>query len=162
MADNGVIGKANALAWDMPADRAFFRETIRGHDVVMGRRTFESHQGEEPIPYRLPIIVTRQERYRAKGVEVRNSLEEAYALAQTRGETELFILGGGVIYEQAIEAADRLIITEIHTEAEGDTYFPEINPAYWHETWREPHPADPDNPHAYDFVEYRSRPALAL
>mgnify|MGYP006269321979 CR=1 FL=1 len=161
VADNLAIGQDNALAWQMPADRAFFRAQIEGHDVVMGRLTYEAHQAEEPLPYRLPIVVTRQPDYHAPDAAVVTSLTAAYDLARERGETELFVLGGGKVYAQAIEQADRLLVTEIHTEVPGDAFFPEMNPTQWHEASREPHPADADNPFAYEFVEYRRRPAIA-
>ena len=161
IADNHAIGKGNALAWNLPADRVFFREQIRGHDVVMGRLTYDSHHSEEPLPYRHPIVVTRQPGYQAPGASVCHSLAAAYQLAQERGAAELFIVGGGAIYEQAIQDADRLIITEVHTHINGDAFFPEIDPTQWHEVSRASHRADAENPFAYTFVQYRRRAALA-
>jgi dihydrofolate reductase len=161
ISDNRALGKDNALAWDIPADRVFFREHIRDHVVAMGRRTYESNQGEEAIPYREVIVITRQAEYQGGEAHVAGSLPEAYQLAREQGEAELFILGGGKIYEQAMADADRLIITEIHTQVEGDAFFPEIDPTQWHEASREAHASDADNPHPYEFVEYRRRPALA-
>lgn len=157
IADNRAIGKDNALAWNMPADRAFFIDQIRGHDVIMGRRTYESHQAEEPLPYRLPIVVTRQEDYQVEEGAACHSLEDAYALARKRGETEVFVLGGGEIYSLALPQADRLVITEIHTTIDGDAFFPEIDPAQWQEVSRAPHSADENNPFAYEFVVYRAK-----
>lgn len=154
VADNRAIGKDNALAWDMPADREFFMNEIRGHDVVMGRRTYESHHEEDPIPYRKAIVVTRQTDYSAKAGFVCHSLEEAYNLGRQRGEEELFILGGGGIYEMAIQDADRLIITEIHTTIEGDAFFPAINLEEWTEVSRKSFPADSQHRFPYEFVRY--------
>lgn len=154
-----AIGKGNALAWDMPADRDFFMEQIRGHDVVMGRLTFESHHSEDPIPYRKAIVITRRKDYQVEGAIVCASLEQAYEIAQQRGEQELFILGGGVIYDLAIKDADRLVITEIHTTLDGDAYFPEIDPNHWREVARDAHPSDAENPFAYEFVEYAAKSA---
>jgi dihydrofolate reductase len=161
VADNQVIGQDNALAWDMPADRRFFREQINHRVVVMGRRTYDSHHAEEPLPYRQAIVVTRDRRYQAAGAKVAHSLPEAYAIGRSLGESELYILGGGNLYQQAIADADRLLITEIHTHIEGDVHFPDIDPSQWHETNREAHPADADNPFAYTFVTYARRPSLA-
>jgi dihydrofolate reductase len=161
VSDNLALGKDNALVWDMPADRAFFREQIRGHLVAMGRLTFESHQGEEPLPYRGAIVITRRKGYQGERAQVAHSLEEAYQLARKQGEEDLFILGGGRIYTQAMADADRLLITEIHTQIDGDAFFPEIDPTQWHEASRASHPADAANPFDYEFVEYRRRPSLA-
>lgn len=161
VSDNLALGKDNALAWEMPADRAFFRAQIRGHLVAMGRLTFESHQSEESLPYRGAIVISRRAGYQSKAAQVAHSLEAAYHLAREQGEEELFILGGGHIYAQAMADADRLIITEIHTQIEGDAFFPEIDLTRWHEASREAHAPDAENPYPYDFVEYRRRPSLA-
>lgn len=157
VADNRAIGQGNALPWDMPADRAFFIDQIRDRDVIMGRRTYESHQAEAPIPYRLPIVVTRQKDYQVESGQVCHSLDEAFQLAKARGAAEVFVLGGGMIYQAALPHADQLLITEIHTTIDGDAFFPVIDPEQWREVARESHAADADNPFAYAFIRYEPR-----
>lgn len=148
--DNNVIGKDNDLVWHMPADLKYFKETTSGHYVVMGRKTYESV--DKPLPGRLNIIVTRQSDYYREACIVVHSLEEALALGRENGQQELFILGGAEIYRLGLEVADRIYLTEIHGEFEGDTFFPEIDQAIWKEVKRDDHEADEKNPHPYSFV----------
>lgn len=155
VADNRALGKDNQLAWHLPADWAFLTETVRDRWVIMGRRTYESHRSEDALPFRGIIAMTRQSDYLAEDAEVVHSLSEAYAIAETKGEEQLMVLGGGVIYDLAIHDAHRLLITEVHTSISGDAFFPEIDPRMWKEISRRPFPADQDNPYAYDFVEYQ-------
>lgn len=151
-ADNGVIGKDNQLIWHMPHDLKFFKTTTSGHYVVMGRKSFESMG--KPLPNRLNIIITRNEEYAAEGALVVHSLEEGLKLAKEQKQKEVFILGGGEIYRQALEKklVDRIYLTEIKESFEGDTYFPAINEQDWKEVNREEFQADHQNPHDYAFV----------
>jgi dihydrofolate reductase len=153
--ENNVIGKDNDLVWKMPADLKHFRSTTTGHFIVMGRKTLEAT--EKPLPGRTSIVITRQEDFRAEGCLVVHSLEEAYELGRKYGQEEVFILGGGEIYKQAMESADKIYLTEIKETFEGDTYFPEVDPEVWKETSRVEHKADEKNPHDYAFVEYERR-----
>jgi dihydrofolate reductase len=122
MAENRVIGCDNAIPWDLPADRKRFRALTLGHPVIMGRKTFESLAG--PLPGRKNIIITRQQDYQAQGCSVAHNLAAALALA---GETdEVFICGGGEVYQEALPIADRIYLTIIHEEFDGDRHFPEI------------------------------------
>ena len=149
---NNEIGKGNALLWHMPADMKYFRETTRGHTVVMGRKTFESM--DRPLPNRKNIVITRDKEYKREGIEVVHSLEEALALLKGSKE-EIFIIGGAEIYKQAINLADKLYITHIDGEdKEADTFFPEIIPIVWNEVSHEEHEADEKNPHNYIFLVY--------
>ncbi len=150
MAENRVIGVNNTLPWRLPADLRHFRRATTGHHVVMGRRNYESIG--KPLPERNNIVVTRNPDYRAPGCTVTHSLEQA--LAAARNDTEVFIIGGAEIYRQAFDRADRLYLTVVHADIRGDTYFPEFDPAQWHEISRERHEADEKNPYAYTFLAY--------
>jgi dihydrofolate reductase len=151
-ADNGVIGKDNGLIWHMPHDLKFFKETTTGHYVLMGRKSYESVN--KPLPNRLNIIITRQQDYFKENCLVLHSLEEALQLAEAQKQQEVFILGGGEIYRQALDNGwvDRIYLTEIKATFEGDTYFPELDMSQWQETKREEYQADHQNPHDYAFV----------
>lgn len=151
-AKNNVIGKDNDLVWHLPADQKYFRKTTMGHYVIMGRKTFESLP--KPLPGRVNIIVTTRESYKIEGAVVYNSLEDAFKLAESQGQKEIFILGGGEIYQKTLGVADKLYITEIDQDFEGDTTFPEIDPGLWQETSRTRYNADEENPHNFDFVIY--------
>lgn len=151
-ADNRVIGKNNELIWHMPHDLKYFKETTSGHYVLMGRKSFESVG--KPLPNRLNIIITRNPDYAAEGALVVHSLKDALVLAEQQKQQEVFILGGGEIYRQALEQqlVDRIYLTEIKDSFEGDTYFPELDENQWQETHREEYQADHKNPHDYAFV----------
>lgn len=154
-AENNVIGKDNDLVWRMPADLKHFRSTTTGHFIVMGRKTLEAT--EKPLPGRTSIVITRQKDFSAEGCLVVNSLEEAYELGEKYRQQELFILGGGEIYRQAMDSADKIYLTEIKETFEGDTTFPEIDYDVWEETSRREFEADEKNPHDYAFVELERR-----
>lgn len=135
VAGNGVIGSDNAMPWHLPEDFAYFKRTTMGHPLVMGRRTFDSIG--RVLPGRRSIVITRRPDWAHASVEVAHSLEEALALAGPADE--VFVVGGGQVYEQAMPYAHRLLVTEVDAEPEGDVRFPAIDPAQWHETSREPH-----------------------
>lgn len=148
---NNELGKGNTLLWHMPADMKFFRETTRGHTVIMGRKTFESLKG--PLPKRKNIVITRDKTYLRDSVDVVHSLEEAIKLAGDKDE--VFIIGGAEIYKQSMNIADRLYITHIHAEdKDADTFFPEIIPIVWNETSHIEHKKDSENPFDYTFSVY--------
>ncbi|MFP4090586.1 MAG: dihydrofolate reductase [Cyclobacteriaceae bacterium] len=155
--DNNVIGKDNDLVWHMPADLKFFKNTTKGHWVIMGRKTFESMNG--PLPNRTHIIITRKPDYQAEGCYVVSSIEAAFELASRQNLDKVFILGGAEIYRQTMDKAEQMYITEIKSTFEGDSFFPDIDSTYWQEVSREEHPADEKNPYPYAFVEYRKRTA---
>jgi dihydrofolate reductase len=152
IAKNNVIGKDNNLIWHLPADLRFFKQTTKGHTLIMGRKTFESLGN--PLPHRDSLVVTRNVAYSSDGITVFHSLESALAYAEKKGLEKVFILGGGEIYRQSMNIADKLIITEVHAEFEGDTYFPEIDSEMWKEISREVHKADEKNKYDFAFVEY--------
>jgi dihydrofolate reductase len=130
VARNQVIGKDNRLLWNIPEDMAHFKALTSGHTVVMGRKTWESLPPRfRPLPGRRNIVITRQPDYAAPGAELADSLENALKLASTA--TVVFIIGGEQIYRQAIAVADRLEITEVDLEPEGDAWFPQIAAVDW-------------------------------
>ena len=151
-AKNNVIGKDNDLVWHLPADFKFFKQTTKGHTLIMGRKTFESLGN--PLPHRDSWIITRNTTYSAEGITTFHSLESAIKAGEECGLETVFILGGGEVYRQSMDIADKLIITEVHEDFEGDTVFPEIDPDIWIEISREEHKADERNIHDFAFVEY--------
>ena len=147
ISENHVIGKDNQLLWHIPADLKHFKDITTGHTVIMGRKTYESVG--KPLPRRRNIIITRQA-ITIEGCEVVNSIETALSLC--KDEAEVFIVGGAEIYKQAISLTDRIYLTIIHKEFEGDSFFPEINASEWKEVFREDHQPDEKNPLPYSFI----------
>jgi dihydrofolate reductase len=127
IARNGVIGDKNALLWHIKEDMRFFRTTTSGHAVIMGRKTFES-LGSKPLPKRTNIVITRADRS-FEGALTAHSLEEAIAMAKDDGE--VFVIGGAQIYAEALSVADRMYITRVERDYEGDTSFPDIDYSKW-------------------------------
>jgi dihydrofolate reductase len=154
-ASNNIIGKNNNLVWHLPADLKFFKQTTKGHTLIMGRKTFESLAN--PLPNRQSWVITRNKEYQKEGITVFHSLESALQAGEKQGLETIFILGGGEIYKQSMGLADKMIITEVHHEFEGDTYFPEIDPKVWREVAREEHESDEKNKYNFAFVEYERK-----
>lgn len=127
IAQNGTIGDKNALLWHIKEDMRFFRTTTSGHAVIMGRKTFES-LGCKPLPKRTNIVISRSER-EYEGALLAHSLEEAVGMVSD--DEEIFIIGGAQIYKEALSVADRLYITRVERDYEGDTSFPEIDMSQW-------------------------------
>lgn len=143
VAKNGVIGVKGDLPWRLPDDLKFFSKTTKGHHVVTGRKNYESIPPKfRPLPGRVNIVVTRQQDFEAPGAVVVRSLPEAIEFAREKGETELFIIGGGDVYKQCMDIADRLYITHVDAAPEGDTFFPAIAPEQWNISEIMRHPAD--------------------
>ncbi|WP_031526026.1 dihydrofolate reductase [Dyadobacter crusticola] len=153
---NGVIGKDNQLLWRLPDDLKRFKQLTLGHPMIMGRKTFESIG--KPLPGRTSIVVTRNADFRPEGVMVVHSLEEAIEAARQIEEEEAFIIGGGELYRQAQSIADRLYVTEVHTDIEGDTFFHISDPSAWAETERIVHEHDERHAFKFEFVNYSKRP----
>jgi dihydrofolate reductase len=149
ISQNHAIGKDNKLLWYLPKDLKHFKEITTGHTVIMGRKTYESVG--KPLPNRRNIIITRQQ-VNIEGCEVVNSVEAALALC--KDEAEVFIVGGAEIYRQALHLTDRIYLTLIHENFEGDTYFPEIKADLWKETERQDHEPDEKNLLPYSFITY--------
>jgi dihydrofolate reductase len=147
VAENGVIGKDGEIPWHIPEDLQHFKEKTTGSTVVMGRKTFQSLPDSfTPLPDRENIVLTKSDFSTQNGsVKIANSLDEAWRRASNE---RAYIIGGAGVYEQVMEEADRMILTEIHEEYEGDTYFPEFSEENWKEVEREKH-------EDFDFMEYK-------
>lgn len=144
---NRVIGNNNQLIWSLPADLKRFKQITTGNTVVMGRKTYESIG--KPLPNRRNIIITRDNEYKADGCEIVNSLEEALMLCNN----DCFIIGGGEIYKQSMDLADKIYLTIVNEDFEGDTFFPEIGNE-WVKVGREDYEPDEKNKYKYSFIEY--------
>jgi dihydrofolate reductase len=150
---NNVIGKDNALIWHLPADMKFFKEKTMGHVIITGRKNYESIPEKfRPLPNRTNIVITKQKDYQAPGAVVVDSIEKALELARKSGDPEIFIIGGAEIFRQTLQVTDRIYLTEIHHDFEGDVFFPEIDRAEWKETTRTKGITDEKNKYAYDFI----------
>ncbi len=152
VAKNNEIGRGNDLLWRLPAEIKRFKELTTGHTIIMGRKTFESLP-KGALPNRRNIVLSRDTNISYENCEVYSSLDAA--LIKTINEEEVFIIGGGQIYNQALPLADKLYLTRVHTEFPGaDTFFPAINWSEWQETSRETCPADEKNPYSFTFYEF--------
>ncbi len=152
--DNNVIGHDNQLIWHLPNDLKHFKEITTGHPIIMGRKTFESIG--RALPNRTNIIITRNKNYSIENTKVAHSLNEAIEIAKKIDE-DIFIIGGGKIYEQALDLVDILEVTEVHENFEGDTYFPVIDLNVWKEISRIKHHKDEKNKFDYSFVRYERK-----
>jgi dihydrofolate reductase len=148
-ARNNVIGKDNQIPWYLPEDLKFFKRTTIGHHIIMGRKNFLSIG--RPLPKRTNVVITRDPFFTATGCIMAHSLDEALEIAKRNGEDEAFIIGGGEIYRQSLPYWDKLYLTEVDLEVEGDVFFPEIDESEWEEISSEPHKADEKNPCDFTF-----------
>lgn len=152
ISDNNAIGKDNELLWHISEDMRFFRRQTLGSPVIMGRKTFESIG--RALPGRVNIVISRGFNT-GEEVAVVGSLEEAFRVAESTNLEKCFIMGGGQIYAQALQLADRLIVTHVHTEIEdADTFFPPIDPSVWTAVQRSELFTDEETGYAFEFVEY--------
>ncbi len=147
MARNCVIGKNNALPWRLSSDLKRFRCITMGHPIIMGRKTYESIG--RPLDGRKNIVITRNPEFRPDGVTVAGSIDEALGLAN---DDEIMIIGGADIYAQTLSRADRIHLTLIHENFDGDAYFPEIDSKEWKEAEREDIEPGVDAAFGYSFV----------
>ncbi len=154
MSDNRVIGRDNDLPWRLSADLKYFKAMTLGKPVIMGRRTFESIG--RPLPGRTNIVITRRAGYQPEGVIVVNDVETALAVgrraAQQEGAEEVMVIGGAEIYALLLDQAQRLYITEVHREYQGDAFFPDFAMEGWVESSREFHAAASEDQPALSFV----------
>ncbi|HUP43882.1 MAG TPA: dihydrofolate reductase [Thermoanaerobaculia bacterium] len=158
VAANDVIGRGNQLPWHMPADLKRFKQLTMGHHLIMGRKTFQSVG--KPLPGRIIVIVTRSVDFNPDGVAVARSVEEAISKAEAAGDDEIFIAGGAEIYGQALHRADRMYITRLHGEPQGDTFFPEFDDVNeWQLVDAEHFEADEKNEYPYSFLTYERQPS---
>jgi dihydrofolate reductase len=146
VASNDVIGADNDMPWDLPADLRHFKKTTTGHVVIMGRRTYESIG--RPLPNRHNIVLALpEENFAADGIHVMHSLEEAIDEAKRRTPgAEVFVMGGGSVYRQAMGHVDRIRRTAIHASIEGDITFPTIDETVWERVSADEHPAESGRP----------------
>jgi dihydrofolate reductase len=152
IADNNAIGKDNALLWHISEDLRFFKRKTLGWPVIMGRKTFESIG--RALPGRVNIVISRGFST-GEEVEIAGSLEEAFAIAESTNLEKCFVMGGGQIYAQALESADRLVVTHVHTVIEdADTFFPPIDPQMWTVEERSELMTDENTGYTFEFVEY--------
>lgn len=152
ISNNNVIGKDNELPWYLPADLKYFKKITINHPVIMGRKSYEAIGN--PLPKRTNIVLTRDPYYLSSNILVAHSLEEAIALAYDIDPEEAFILGGAEIFEIAFPFLDRLYITEIHADFDGDTFFPEWDQSEWKLISEEAHSSDKTNEFDYSFKIY--------
>ena len=150
MGKNRVIGKDNDMPWHLPADLQHFKKTTLGCPIIMGRKTYDSIG--RPLPGRLNIILSRNTQLKIEGCSIVNSLDDALGLAKQQNVDEVFITGGAHLYDTFLKDADRLYLTLIDKEFDGDTYFPDYTQLKWEEVARENHLADDKNAHNYSFV----------
>lgn len=151
--ENHVIGCHNTLIWHISADLKRFKQLTSGHTVIMGRKTFESIG--RALPNRRNIVISRNTGLQAAGCEQAGTIEEALELV--REEEEVFIIGGGTIYREMWEQADRLYFTLVHTEAAGDTYIPVIDAEKWEMVDREDFSAGEKDDFDYSFINFRRK-----
>ncbi len=153
VARNGVIGRNGALPWRLPEDLAHFKRTTMGSPIIMGRKTWESIG--RPLPGRRNIVVSRSKNLAANGAEIAADLDAALALCADA--TEAFVIGGAQLYAAALARAQRLLVTEIDADFDGDTHWPAIDSAQWRETAREHRPPTVERTFSMDFVTYERR-----
>ncbi len=150
MSENRVIGRNGQLPWRLSADLRRFKRLTMGHHIIMGRRTFESIG--RLLPGRTMVVVTRQTDYQAGEAMVAHGVEEALRLAA--GDEQAFIIGGGEVYRQTLPAVDRIYMTLVHTQVQGDAFFPELQLDDWQPVEQSQHPADEGNEYEYSFLVY--------
>ena len=149
IAQNGVIGRENALPWRLPADIAHFKRVTMGHPIVMGRRTYESIG--RPLPGRKNIVVTHNRSFRAPGCTVVGSLDEAWS--EAGDADEVCVIGGTTLFAETLPLADIIHLTEVEADVEGDTFFPPFDRREWDEREVARHPADERNAYPSRILE---------
>lgn len=149
-AENDALGKNNGLVWHLPNDFKRFKKITSHHHIIMGRKTFESFP--KPLPNRKHIVITRQENYDKSGCTAVQSLKEALKISAS--ESEVFIIGGGEIYKQAMPLADKIELTRVHAKFEADTYFPNIDKSKWKLVNESFHDKDEKHNYAFTYQTY--------
>lgn len=151
---NRVIGRNNCLPWYLPEDLRYFKRITQGKPIVMGRKTFESIG--KPLPGRTNIVLTQDKTYQQSGVKIVHSLQEALDLAEQQSiiddSDEVLIIGGAEIYRLAMSKVERIYLTQVHANIDGDAFFPQFNADDWSEVFREDFVAKDPNPFDYSFI----------
>ena len=163
MSRNRVIGRNNALPWYLPGDLRYFKQVTMGKPILMGRKTWESIG--RPLPGRMNVVISRDHQWQAPaGTVCEHSLADGFkratAQAELEGGDEVMVIGGGEIYAAALPDIDRMYVTRVHAEIEGDAFFPEVNWEQWEEIGREDFSASDNNPYDYSFVVYQRLPSV--
>ena len=153
MDDNNLIGKGNGLPWYLPADLTFFKKITTGHSILMGRKTYDSIG--KTLLNRRNIVITRNTDVSIPGCEVVDSIEKALSI--TQDEEEIMVIGGANLFEQLLPEVNKLYITRIEGEFEGETYFPHYDENDWLELSCESHQPDEINKHAYHFITFKRK-----
>jgi dihydrofolate reductase len=153
VSENGVIGRGGKLPWHLGDDLKRFKQLTMGHTIVMGRKTWESIG--RPLPGRRNVVISRQEGYQADGAEVVTSLDNALRVAESAGDEEVFVIGGAEIYRLAMPRAERLYVTRVLADVEGDAYMPDFRGGDWQLVESSPHGADAKNDHPFVFEVYQ-------
>ena len=148
MDDNSLIGKNNQLPWHLPADLAYFKKLTTGKSILMGRKTYDSIG--RPLPNRRNIVITRNSKISIPGCEVVSSIDQALEL--TKNDHEVMVIGGASLCGQFLPQVDRLYITKIDGEFEGDVFFPKYDEFNWHQVSCESHPKDDSNAYSHHFI----------
>ena len=149
VAENGVIGKDNALPWHLPADLKYFRSVTTGHPIILGRKNYQSIG--KPLPNRTNIVLSRDAGFEAPGCLRAGDLQEALEIARSTGAQDCFVVGGAEVYRQALPLCSRLYLTQVHAEISGDVYMPELGEG-WEQVSCEYHAADEKNSLAFSFI----------
>lgn len=153
LSSNNVIGRNNDLPWHLSTDLKRLKALTMGHHMIMGRRTYDSIG--RPLPGRYFVVITRDPNFKVDGLQVVHALEDAIQIASGSGDLEPFIAGGAQIFEQAIHRADRMYLTRVHAEIEGDTFFPDFDDvSEWQLTDAEHFEADEKNDYPFSFLTY--------
>lgn len=147
---NNVIGVNNGLPWHMPADMTYFKDKTWGHHIVTGRRNYEAEG--KALPGRINFVLTRNPEFKINDGIVIHKIEDAIEIARKAGENELFIVGGEEIYKLAMPFTNRIYLTRIKANFEGDTFYPEPDPVLWKEISRIENKRDENNPYDFDFI----------
>lgn len=158
VAENNAIGKNNDLLWRLPNDMKYFKETTLNHHIITGRKNYISiPEKYRPLANRTNIVLTRDLSFKSENCIIKNSLETALTFAKENGETEVFIIGGGQIYQEALskKLVDRMYITHVNETFDADTFFPNFNLNEWKITTEEKYQADEKHKHSYTFVIYQ-------
>ena len=157
IAENNVIGKDNDLIWHLPNDMKFFKEKTLNHHIITGRKNYISiPEKYRPLANRTNIVLTRQSNFEEEGCVVLNSLEEAISYAKNNNESELFIIGGGQIYKEALEKelVDKMYITHVNNTFVGDTFFPKVDSKVWKKVSETDNSVDEKHRYSYSFAVY--------
>ncbi len=154
--ENNVIGSKGELPWSLPNDFKYFKNKTWGMPVIMGRNTYESLK--KSLPGRINIVVTGKKDFHPEEVFVSHNIESAIRKATDSDAKEIFIIGGGEIFKQTMDKVSRIYITRVHTKVDGDTFYPEINPAEWTKASSRSLPADEKNNYPYTFEVWEKNP----